>query len=79
MSGVPKFLLADDMEMSRVFVVHTEPPRFIAEVLVRSDDTLLDPHWFDDAPIDGPGLRELMSQATQFYQRCLEQTPDEQN
>ena len=79
MPGLPKFLIADDIDQYRNYVVHTQPPRFIALVIIHGGHTVLDPHWID--PVENihiDQVKEVMTQAGEFYKRAMI-SPDEHN
>jgi hypothetical protein len=70
---LPKFLIADDLDTTRAWVVHTAEPRFIAEAVPHGTDTFLDPVWQDPvAEVDTEAIRDLMRAASAFYRRSLE-------
>jgi hypothetical protein len=79
-SDLPKFLIADDLDSDRVFVVHTQAPRFIAEVKEHDGKTVLDPEW-DETPADfsDATVRELMQAASAFYRRTQRPGSDTRN
>ena len=68
---LPKFLIADNSELEEaLFVVHTEYPRFILNVL--NDDV----HWFEEFDKeDEKALKSeshlLIEAAFEFYDNCL--------
>ena len=67
MEELPKFLLADNSSYDdNLFVVHTEYPRFILNVV--NDDL----HWFEEFDIDDKSMLEieselLIKEAFDFY------------
>lgn len=67
MEELPKFLLADNsLYDDNLFVVHTEYPRFILNVV--NDDL----HWFEEFDIDDKSMLEieselLIKEAFDFY------------
>ena len=67
MEELPKFLLADNSSYDdNLFVVHTEYPRFILNVV---NDNL---HWFEEFDIDDKSMLEieselLIKEAFDFY------------
>ena len=72
--GLPQYLLADDAKCERTFVVHTQRPRFIAEVI--ETRTLgapqLEPHWIDDVhDIEIDEIKRLMRHAVDWYLKTL--------
>lgn len=65
---LPKFLLADNYEFpDKVFVVHTESPRFIVESSVDDfyDDQEI--HWIDEEPKDQEEVERLIDEAEDYY------------
>ena len=79
MPGLPKFLIADDIETDCNFIVHTQPPRFIAVCMTHGEHTVLDPHWID--PVDNihtDEVKAVMKLAGEFYKRAMN-SPDENN
>ena len=71
--------MADDAGLKRTFVLHTEEPRFLAEVLEAPDSPLLEPTWFDSPDtLDVDELKELMQAASRFYLASLSD-PDQRN
>ena len=70
--NLPKFLLGDNTDYSdAIFVVHTEFPRFVINLV---DDEI---EWFED--LEGDDASELaeivsglMEEATAFYDREME-------
>lgn len=80
MPDLPKFLMADDLDSDRAFVVHTQTPRFIAEVKLQHGLTVLDPQWIDEAwPAINETLNALMHAASAFYQRSQRPGADSRN
>lgn len=68
---LPKFLLADNTDCSDdVFIVHTEYPQFIINLM--NDDI----EWMDDLKGDESELAieiaELITKANDFYEREME-------
>ncbi|MCK9207518.1 MAG: hypothetical protein M0P66_10445 [Salinivirgaceae bacterium] len=70
---LPKFLLADNSQdsLGRLFVVHTEEPRFILEGT--DDDSFEEQnlHWIDEPTIDNQSIETLLNQAQQFLEEEL--------
>lgn len=67
--NLPKFLLADDGH--RDFIVHTESPAFIAEVVETPTTPVLEPHWFELVDIEHDAIKDLMREATTWYLKTL--------
>ncbi len=75
--NLPKFLLGDNTDYSdAIFVVHTEFPRFVINLV---DDEI---EWFED--LEGDDANELaemvsglMEEATAFYDREMERYESE--
>ena len=80
MPDLPKFLIADDLDSDRVFVVHTQAPRFVAEVKEHAGENVLDPHWLE-TPEDFSDVtvRQLMHDASVFYKRTTRPSADSRN
>lgn len=76
MADLPKFLLADDAddEHSPTWLVHTQPPRFIARVGEHNGEQILEPRWQDSPEnFSDATLRELMQQASAYLRRALDE------
>ena len=75
--NLPKFLLGDNTDhMDAIFVVHTEFPRFVINLV---DDEI---EWFEDLQgDDGDELAEivagLIEEASAFYDREMERYASE--
>ncbi|MGV8946443.1 MAG: hypothetical protein ACOH1N_08445 [Lutibacter sp.] len=75
--NLPKFLLGDNTDcLDAIFVVHTEFPRFVINLV---DDEI---EWFEDLESDDEdGLAEIVSslieEATAFYDREMERYESE--
>ncbi|MFZ2283180.1 MAG: hypothetical protein WAV86_04840 [Lutibacter sp.] len=75
--NLPKFLLGDNTDhMDAIFVVHTEFPRFVINLV---DDEI---EWFEDLEGDDANeLAEIVSglieEATAFYDREMERYESE--
>lgn len=74
---LPEWLIADDPECTRTFIIHTTPgERFVAEVHPvpgQPGREHLEPEWID--PVDLLPLervRQLMAAAARLYGRSLE-------
>jgi hypothetical protein len=78
--SLPKFLAATDIQMTRDFIVHTEVPRFVAEVFARpTGGPLIEPEWIDPVDeVDIEDIKDLMRQAGEFHIQSL-QEPGQQN
>ena len=70
MNGLPEWLIAEDVNCQRQFIVHTEAPRFIGEIF--DDDEGIgniigfpkgEMVWIDDPPLDAAYLARLMREA----------------
>ena len=70
MSDLPKWLIGEDISCQHQFMVHTQTPRFIAEIF--DDDEGLgniigfpkgEVIWIDEPPLDGEILARLMREA----------------
>jgi len=71
---LPKFLLADNSQESlgKLYVVHTQYPRFILE---GSDEDFFedqDMHWIDDAILDEDEVENLKALAEEFLEAELD-------
>lgn len=66
---LPKFLIADNsQEMpERIFVVHTEVPRFILEGDIDDIETNMLAHWIDEEPA-ASFIDDLVAEALNFYE-----------
>jgi len=75
---LPKFLLADNSQeqLGRLFVVHTEEPRFILEGSDEdfSEDQVV--HWIDESLIEEEFIQELLEQAEDFLEAELSNQED---
>ena len=75
--NLPKFLLGDNTDhMDAIFVVHTEFPRFVINLV---DDEI---DWFEDLQGDDEGelaeiVAGLIEEATAFYDREMERYESE--
>jgi hypothetical protein len=67
---LPKFLIADNSqeELGKLFVVHTQEPRFILEG--NDDDFSEDQvvHWIDEPKINETEVKELLAEAEDFLE-----------
>jgi hypothetical protein len=75
--NLPKFLLGDNTDhMDAIFVVHTEFPRFVINLV---DDEI---EWFEDLQGDDEGelaeiVAGLIEETTAFYDREMERYESE--
>lgn len=75
--NLPKFLLGDNTDhMDAIFVVHTEFPRFVINLV---DDEI---EWFEDLQSDDTNelaeiVAGLIEEATAFYDREMERYESE--
>lgn len=75
--NLPKFLLGDNTDhMDAIFVVHTEFPRFVINLV---DDEI---EWFEDLQSDDTDelaeiVAGLIDEATAFYDREMERYESE--
>lgn len=67
---LPKFLLADNSQEypDTIYVVHTEPPRFIVESDVEDFEENQIVHWIDPKPLNDEAIEELLSMAADFLE-----------
>lgn len=65
---LPKFLLADNSQVQpdRIFVIHTEQPRFIVGSDVEEFFKDQEVYWIDDEPESEELKKELLEQAEEF-------------
>ncbi len=75
---LPKFLLADNSQeqLGRLFVVHTENPKFILEGSDEDFDLEQTIHWIDDPINDDKQIADLINQATNFLEKELDNQED---
>ncbi len=75
---LPKFLLADNSQerLGRLFVMHTEAPRFILEGSDEdfSEDQVM--HWLDDPVQDETEVAKLIEAAEEFLDAELDYQED---
>ena len=71
---LPKFLLADNSQVlpDRIFVIHTEQPRFIVGSNIESITVDQEITWIDDEPASEELKKELLEQAEEFLDLELE-------
>jgi len=71
---LPKFLLADNSQVlpDRIFVIHTEQPRFIVGSNIEAFSVDQEITWIDDEPASGELKKELLEQAEEFLDLELE-------
>jgi hypothetical protein len=75
---LPKFLLADNSQeqLGKLFVVHTQSPRFILE---GSDDDFSENqvmHWLDENTVSDEDKNQLMVDAEDFLEKELSNQED---
>jgi hypothetical protein len=88
MPNLPKFLYADDLSSTRHFLIHTEAPRFLAEIADETEDegildemvlvlggglALFNMVWFDRRP-SAEDLIRLCGQARRFLDDYIDAT-----
>jgi len=75
---LPKFLLADNSQENpdKIYVVHTEAPRFIAESDVEDFYSNQKIHWIDEEPADEDFIGELIDEAADFLDHEFESQID---
>jgi uncharacterized protein YeaO (DUF488 family) len=71
---LPKFLLADNSQVlpDRIFVIHTEQPRFIVGSNIEAFSVDQEITWIDDEPASEELKKELLEQAEEFLDLELE-------
>lgn len=71
---LPKFLLADNSQVlpDKIFVIHTEQPRFIVGCDVEAFSIDQELYWIDDEPESDELKAELLEQAEEFMELELE-------
>ena len=71
---LPKFLLADNSQVlpDRIFVIHTEQPRFIVGSNIVAFSVDQEITWIDDEPASEELKKELLEQAEEFLDLELE-------
>jgi hypothetical protein len=71
---LPKFLLADNSQVvpDKIFVIHTEQPRFIVGSNVEAFTEDQEIFWIDDEPASEELKKELLEQAEEFLDLELE-------
>jgi hypothetical protein len=71
---LPKFLLADNSQVlpDKIFVIHTEQPRFIVGCDVEAFSIDQEIYWIDDEPESEELKAELLEQAEEFMELELE-------
>lgn len=75
---LPKFLLADNSQeqLGRLFVVHTETPKFILEGSDEDFDLEQIIHWIDEPVKDENQVANLINLATIFLEKELDNQED---
>jgi len=75
---LPKFLLADNSQeqLGRLFVVHTENPKFILEGSDEDFDLEQIIHWIDNPINDDKQIADLINLATSFLEKELDNQED---
>jgi len=70
---LPKFLIADSNQdsLGRLFVVHTEEPRFILEENEDANFAETTIHWIDEPQINDAAVEILLNEAYQFLENEL--------
>lgn len=75
---LPKFLLADNSQeqLGKLFVVHTQSPRFILEGSDEdfSEDQVM--HWLDENNVSDEAKEQLMVEAENFLDKELSNQED---
>ena len=70
--NLPKFLLGDNTDCKQdIFVIHTEFPRFIINLIDDEIEWLEDFHGEDQEELEGE-VAVLIGHATEFYDREME-------
>lgn len=71
---LPKFLIADNSQESpeKVFVVHTEAPRFIMQFEIEDIYNEQIIYWIDDEPSDEDVISDLTADAEEFLEKELD-------
>ena len=71
---LPKFLLADNSQVlpDTIFIIHTEPPRFIVGCDLEGFNVDQEIHWIDEEPESADLKAELLEQAEEFMELELE-------
>ncbi len=71
---LPKFLLADNSQVlpDKLFVIHTEQPRFIVGCDIEGFSIDQEIHWIDDEPESEELKEDLLEQAEEFMELELE-------
>ena len=75
---LPKFLLADNSQeqLGKLFVVHTENPKFILEGSDEDFDLEQIIHWIDNPITDDKQITDLINLATNFLEKELDNQED---
>ena len=71
---LPKFLLADNSQVlpDKLFVIHTEQPRFIVGSDIEGFSIDQEIYWIDDEPESEELKADLLEQAEEFMELELE-------
>ena len=74
---LPKFLLGDNTDFPNdIFIVHTEYPQFIINLVTDDIEWLEDVHANNETELANE-VNELIAQASQFYDREMKQYDNE--
>jgi hypothetical protein len=73
-----EWLLAENLDGSRQYVVHTQYPRFVGEIIDTDvgGSNVLDFEWLDEPPLDATIMARLMREAGEAiaeYDRRLDE------
>ena len=79
MSHLPKFLLAQNRENTRQFVVHTQEPLCIAEIHKNETDIELKGVAIEQSNIDPQRLAGLMSRMGDWYYSVIKERSTNEN
>jgi len=79
-----RWLIAENIEGSRQYIIHTHRPRFIGEILDNAEggNDVTDFIWLDEPPLDVSFMARLMREAGDAineYDLNLENENDEEN
>ena len=83
-SKFDKWLVAENIDGSRQYIIHTQTPRFIGEILDNEEggNEVTEFIWLDEPPADASFLAQLMREAGDAinqYDSNLETFHDEEN
>lgn len=75
---LPKFLMADNSQDNpdKIYVVHTQAPRFIVESDVEDFYSNQEIHWIDEAPASEDAIGAIMDEAASFLDHEFESQID---